>query len=254
MKVKSLRVTDLSLGLRCPMQLWFKLTVGPRPPGIAAVFGTAFHSSVELDLKAKKNGIEIEIEELQENFRDTFIDRAVEAIPEDNDRPISELLDLGVASVEGYHFTFVDKVNPLLIEHPFEVDTGAVKVRGKVDLVAKKLGAIDHKTAWRRWEKGREARELQALGYNLLFYIKHNRILPFTFSITYPHLVLSKRADESFELRKVQKTKEQMQTFIEIIENLVDMLEREKPIPNTSGYWCNPKFCGWFNLCRFGSC
>jgi len=254
MKLKRLSATLLIMGMRCPMQLWHYLTVGPRPPGFAAAFGTAVHKAVETDLRAVKEGRQIDLEELTSCFETAFCDELLVAERRDDELCEGEYLDLGVQTVKAFHRRQTPWLKPVEVELPLVVDLGVIDMSLRIDLVDKRLGLVDHKTAWRKWRAGREHEEMQPLAYAVPFFLRTRRVPRFAFNIIYPNLVPVWQLNENaaFEVRQTQPSESAVKAFIRAAENVAVMMIEERPIPNPAGWWCGRKWCGWWDICPFG--
>lgn len=250
MQLNRLSSTLISLGFRCQMQLWHYLTIGPKPPPYTVVFGSAFHSAVELDLKRRSEKGEVDIEEVQEEFVDSFHSSLLEAERREDEKDEPELIDIGTKTVKKYDEEFCRKVQAVEIEKEFIVPLDFIDLSCRIDLIAHRLGVVDHKTAWRRWQAGREEKEVQSFTYLLPFYLETKRIVPFRFQVVYPNAV--EKGKEVSEARIVRRQPQQLESFIRAVRNLVFAIRNEVPVPNVNGWHCSEKFCGWFEDCPFG--
>jgi len=250
MRIYSLSPSKVAMAMRCPMQLWHLLTVGPRPPGFTMVFGSSYHAGVEVDLQKKIEGENCEVDEMITAFEAEFQDRLCEAERKDGELAASEYFNIGVASIKRHKEAISPQFDPVAVEVPLEVDIDGFKMRCRIDLIARGMGIVDHKTAWRKWATGREHKEVQPLAYALPFWRKEKKLLDFTFSVFYPNIVERKR--DCFEFRKTSPNAKSIEAFAQIVRNVGMMMVEERPVPNTSGWWCSEKWCGWWDVCEFG--
>jgi len=239
--VTRLSVTEISLGMRCPAQLWFKLAVGPRPPKAAAVTGIAFHKGVEVALKDKVKSGRIEPEPARDAFVESFRIEALDADFEGENPDVWEKTGLEALDV------YLRRVCPTFepdkeddIEQHFEIQTrSGLVISGIIDLIDGDGTLIDHKTTNRNPKQG--ANGLQYIAYQLPL----KEIRPFKYSV----IALSTRKTEMFEK---QTSLEQVRSFVEAAEHLAANLRLGNIVPNPMNVLCSERWCGWWNLCPFG--
>lgn len=237
MKIKYINVTN-TLPL-CPLRVWHYMTKGPKPPNAKAHIGTCFHNSMAINFVNKAvTGKDEKLDTLKNAFVQSFRNPEQEVIWED---PKSKEEASGLAVVEHYYENFCPDLVPFseeAVEVPLKIDMGGFFVVGHPDLVTKGRRVVDHKSvvskrSFSKWTPVEAAGKPQSFGYPLagqsglfgekkLFEIDYNIVAP------------------TGEVRQVSaiKDKDQIGRWLKNVRNLHAMLEAEKPIANTQGWWC----------------
>lgn len=243
MKKLVLRVTEIAMGLRCPMQLYLLKTVGPRPPSGAAITGTAFHNSMKVNFKEKaKTGRDAPVDVLTDAFRDSFHEGYLDADWTWEGETPDEMFDHGLTMVNSAHKEIcpqLDVASEKDVERGVMIECQDFIIKGTTDLVTlDKL--VDFKTARRRWAKDKAKNEIQGFLYPLAIALQEGSqtLLPFSFEvITY--------AGERDLQPLVEHSKERALLIVKFAERLARMLVEETPVCNPDNVLCSEKWCGW---------
>ena len=240
-----IRVSEISMGMRCPLQYYFLKTIGPRPPSAALVTGTSFHKAMEVNFKEKaKSGLDAPLDVCTDAFNDTFKGELLETEWRDDDP--NEFMNKGVLMVKKAKEILTPPIQVEKeedIERTFIIDCGDFEIKGTCDLkLPEKEGLIDWKTSSKMWYQNRAEKEVQGYLYPLGITPIEEELLPLSFN------VLSYAGKTG--AFPVQHTREAAGFIVETARNLIRMVKRDEPIVNPYNMYCGEKYCGWYNLCR----
>jgi CRISPR/Cas system-associated exonuclease Cas4 (RecB family) len=62
-------------------------------------------------------------------------------------------------------------------------------------------------------------------------------------------LVIAKRLPE-IQLVEVNKTEEDVEWWVGAVKQIIDQMKAGVCPPNWNGWWCGPKWCGYYDLCK----
>jgi hypothetical protein len=105
-----------------------------RPPRLKMVLGTAGHTAVEQDLIHKmETGEDLPREQVQETFRDEFVELAKET--DDDTDDVGKLTDSGIKTVGVWHDVVAPKTFPMMIEQHLQYKLNGTIIDGTIDVV-----------------------------------------------------------------------------------------------------------------------
>jgi hypothetical protein len=237
------------------------------PPGAALHLGSCFHKSQASNFKQKattrKN---LPTEAIVNEFKASW-DLGINRIKFEKDEKPKQIRDKGIDLTAKYHEELSKKWQPTLIkgvgivEYPlnFKVkemknedeESEELEVTGTIDLLREDMRIVDHKSAGRKWQEGREKSEFQAYMYPFGMMHQGFDIKGFDFGIGISRVLKSGFKTET-DVRPVPYDELIASSYIRIALRIADMMRKECPLPNTSSFWCSWKYCGWFNRCEFG--
>lgn len=240
-----IRVTEIGLGIRCPLQLYFLRTVGPRPPSGAATTGTAFHKAMEVNFKEKAAiGIEAPLDVCTDAFNDEFKRRLLDTNWE-NMKP-NDMLKKGIGMVKQAKKEMTPPIEVASeedVERWFLIDCGDFEISGTVDLLLPENSrTIDWKTGRNMWYQARADKEVQGFLYPMGITPVDLELIPHSFNVvTYA----GKTGDFP-----VSHSRESAEYLVRTARRLVKMIERnEEPNPGLFQMLCSEKWCAWRHLC-----
>jgi hypothetical protein len=229
------------------------MTLGPKPPNAKAFVGTCFHDSMAANFTNKAlTGKDEKLDTLKDIFVQNFNNPDREVVWDD---PKSKEEANGLAVVEHYYTNFCPMLTPFseeAVEVALKIDMNGFHIVGHPDLVTVEKKVTDHKSvaskrSFSKWTPEQAAGKPQSFGYPLagqsglfgdkvLFEVDYNVVAP------------------TGEVRQVNavKDKDQIGRWLKNVRHLHAMLEAEKPIANTQGWWCSEKWCGYWFDCEFG--
>ena len=177
--VKHFSATSLSMLAVCPRQYQQRYIHHRKErPGQAQIVGNAFHATAEYNLRQKIDShVDLDITTLVDYCADVAFDSAVREAEEAaatevvwDDRGDAKLQSIAV--VTGFRNTISPRIQPLSVEHEFEVTVGATvslripPVIGKIDVETEE-SIIDLKSSKRKHSKIKPQWKLQGRIYQL---------------------------------------------------------------------------------------
>jgi len=234
-----LHASDLEMYLRCPKQLWWKLTKGPMPPAAAAFRGTCFHRTLHHNFGQKiETKKDIPLDDAKGIFGATWDEGWKEAEFKEDEDP-GKMKDEGYSMVDIYWGKMAPAILPLGSEISFEIDLGAIPVAGIIDRITEKR-VLDDKTAGRMWRDG--SKKLQPFIYPLARYKETKTLFPFSFIVTTP---------KATEEVPVEVSVFDFYWFItDFLPKVYNDIQAGRFTPDPTGWWCSEKWCGWWPFCR----
>ncbi len=248
--------------MRCPRQYEFRYIQGlVRPPGAALVLGRAFHKAMADLAMERADGAEMEQDQAADLFVDAFDAEAEGEVDWGEEKP-GQIKDIGTKMATIGAETWVAPLHPWDIagvEAKFDVlipdyDEGkAVPFTGFRDLVlvgeTGDLAVVDYKTSSRKWSPGRVIQEIQPMAYALPEYLSTGLVPSFRFDIVV-------RPGEEGEGRvktqsfPVQSDRAAIEWWLDTVRRIYRLVQSGVFVPNPTGWWCSPKWCGYYDLCR----
>ena len=145
-----LSVSQVNMFKNCPRQYYYAYVMGmKRKPNSNLTFGSAFHSTAEVNYKQKVDSHEdLPVKEVQEIWSDEFDRRVPETVFEEGEKP-GAIKDEGVAAVEVYMVDFAPKIQPFMVEEEIDVplENSDFSIRCRLDVVDDKSRIHDTKTS-----------------------------------------------------------------------------------------------------------
>lgn len=259
MILDKLRVTEIGMALRCPMQLWHLKTLGPHPPSGAMFCGTCYHKALERNYKQKMTtGTNLKLSDLLGEYELNWDLGKDKVLFKEGEESVYK--DRGIGCLTAYFASgrmttlfAAEKQGIPLVEYPViatvKMGEEAITITGTVDLVTKDKIAIDHKTAEKGWQNGVAEREPQAALYPFLLKNLNIDVNSFCFDIAY----CDEKHNAGAQVATVAYNNERALALLKFAFRIKKMFELEIPIPNTrGGFHCREAFCGYYAQCEFG--
>ncbi len=267
MKLTRLRISEI--GTNCAAKTWFVLTVGYKPPGFAIHLGNCFHKAQGKNLSQKAETKQnLETEEVVETFKFHW-DKEKNRVAWTSDDPKPRIAKaMGTDLTAVYYEELCKSWQPIveqsipLVEYPlsFKIDDKIhepLEITGTIDIELESGIIVDHKTAQRAWSEGRENSEIQGHLYPFGMKLNGFDVKGFQFGIGYARKKTkskkkskSKAERKQTELRPVQHDESMVNQFLNQAISMAEMFRKESPVKNFNGWWCNPKYCGFYDICR----
>jgi hypothetical protein len=258
MRVDKLSVTQI--GTPCVMRIWHVLTIGYKPPNFNLFFGSTFHAANAFNYKQKaRSHKDLKTDEVIDAFKFEWDNEKDKVVWEKDDPPKRKAKDLGIDVTKEFHEKVNPTIQPLLkddmaiVEYPlkFKVTDNIhdpLNISGKIDVQMESLILSDLKTAKNKWQAGREEKEIQAYLYPFGMNLNGHKVKGFQFDIAQAKLGKTKKT-VNVDRRPVKYKAEMADMFIRQGIAMAEMLRKEQPVKNTSGWWCSEKYCGYWKEC-----
>ena len=186
-------VSELREFLSCPLRWWYKYRLGLWTDKTTPFFalGTSVHAGLQMwyepIMGAKKVG---DLGKAYDHYARTYtIESAkVDWIKEKDADPIGqqnmgkEMLRAALTEGDDWEAKFVEHTMFADISHS-RLGKLPIKLKAQVDMITKTHDVVEHKTASRRWEEGREHGDVQATAYALAVRENYGHNPEITFNI-----------------------------------------------------------------------
>jgi len=255
---KELHITRLTMLWRCGEQYYRRYVKGEIvPPGIALIVGSGTHKSVEENLKSKAEKKEMLPKDVVKDIARDYIEKNLLADnvllnEEEKEKAFDvikgEAKDTAVSLSELHYDKLAPKISPVAVEKPFSLEIEGedeFTIAGKIDIIEK--GRIrDTKTSSRKMP-GQADKSLQLTMYALAENINEKKEIK---KVCLDFLIKTKEL--SFETQESTRDKKDFDVLINRISNALKQLKAGIfPPTNPENWWCSPKFCGYFNTCKY---
>jgi len=247
-----LSVSQLNMFKNCPRQYYYAYVLGlKRKPSSNMTFGTAFHSTVEVNYRQKIDSQEdLPVKEVQEIWANEFEMLIPETQFEMDEKP-GAIKDEGVAAVEVYMMDFAPKIQPIMVEELIDIplEDSDFFVRMRLDIVDNQFRVRDTKSSVRAPSIDEAEHNFQLTSYDLA----HRYVLgvPPT-KLCLDYIVRTKIAQVvalEAEPRSEAELEDALREFSMIARAIRDgAFYRCSP----KNVLCSPKYCGFHPLCRGG--
>lgn len=247
---RSLSFTQINMYLRCPRQYRYRYTEGHRTPSSgAAIQGRVWHDTLERNYRQKVTSHQdLPLEELQEFFAERFDEALkIEEIALERGEDLDALKDQGLAIVAAHHLSIAPRVQPLFVEKSFRVPLGAdfpYELTGVWDLVEQDCTIADGKAYSKTPSQADLDRDLQLGLYSLAYRLSFNEIE----KGLRVDAVIKTKEPKAVQL-STSRTNRDCRWVLGLIEDAARGIDREVFFPNPTGWWCGPKYCGFWDRC-----
>jgi putative RecB family exonuclease len=251
-----MRISNSQVGMwmRCPRQWEFRYIKGLKiPPKGVMVQGSAYHAALRANFENKiESGKDLDQRSVldafdkywNENVGGKFksADEEEEFETKDvdwEDKNPGSLKDDGYRLLKLYHKDIAPGIMPIHAEQEItkEIVPGTGFL-GYIDLQTEDE-IIDFKLKSRAINPADAERDSQPFSYCYLTGKKK-----FTF-----HAAIKKRLPE-IQLVEVNKTEEDVEWWVGAVKQIIDQMKAGVCPPNWNGWWCGPKWCGYYDLCK----
>lgn len=239
--------TQIAMFMRCPYQYYLRYCLGTKiPPKTSMVVGSAVHEAVEMNMLEKRDtGKQMKPREVAEIAVESF-ERRLSSEDVSPDMAPGEAKDATADAAEEHTIVIAPTIEPVLVEEQVVVDIGAAKpVVGYIDIYDSSGVVRDTKVVQRKLPDHKVHNSLE-LGIYALAVEALDKI---AVSVAYDSLVIRKHDAEAVTMA-APWTEERRETTANAVRAVIDAIEAEKFYPNFDSVSCNPKSCGYWDLCH----
>lgn len=238
--------SQINMFLRCPRQWLYRYVEGLKiPPSGPLIEGGCYHKALEANYKQKiTSRADIPVSSCLDAFSDAWDTRlAEEEFIDWEDKDPGDLKDEGISLVREYQHSTAPSIQPIKVEDTYVSEVAGVKFVCIIDLEDILHVVIDHKTSKRVYLQNDVDRDLQAsaaafvLGRPIIFY----------------NHVAVKAKVPSIQLIKTYRMQADIDWYVEMVAQIVVQMSSGVAPPRPTGWWCSPRFCGYYERCR-GEC
>jgi hypothetical protein len=220
------------------------------PSSRPLVQGSSYHEALKDNFQYKiTTGQDLKFEEVEQKYYTSW-DNNVKISKEADERigvprpiPWNDLESLrikteGLNLLRKYYTDFAQSIIPVAAEKKYELDINGVNFIGYIDL-ERENELVDYKLRKNPITQEEANKLLQPLSYGML-----NGKLNFAY-----HVGVKRLPPEIFIVR-VQKTKEDIEKYRELIIKMIDEINTGAFKPNLEHQYCNPRGCYYWHKCR----
>lgn len=238
-----LSFSQVSMWLRCPRQYLYRYLMDLKmPPGGAQIQGSAYHFAIAEALKVKKDKGELVTEEdfkgmFDQGWKDKL--KTGEKIDWRGNKP-GVLKDEGMNVGLVYHEKIIPTLKPKEIEVRDVIEVKGIPFIRIKDLILESGNIVDHKLASKRYSESGIHSDLQSLAY----------LYPNSGTFTY-HVGLKLKVPD-VQIMPYKRTLLEIKWWEELVEEVFKAINAGMYPPNPLGWYCSPKWCGFWDVCRGG--
>ena len=239
--------------LKCSAQYMFKKQLGPKPPGIALLYGKSVDNAINVDMEQKivtRENLPSDyvkdafVTEYDNNKDDTFFHK--------DDKP-DVLREVGINSVGKWADEIAEKIQPISVQEKLaiEFDDFNYDILQFADVITEDKIIIDNKTAGRSVpQKDGEYKisndhMLQLTMYGIGYKENHNEEVN-ELGLDY----LIKNKNPKIQQVRWKPNDEDKKYALSLIQNVAKGIDNETYIPNRSSFMCSKKFCAFWKECE----
>jgi len=240
--------SQINMWLRCPKQWEYRYVYGFKsPPSGALIVGSAYHSALEGNFRQKVESLEdLSLGDCLDLYSDAWENRLLEeeVIWEDNEPGAYK--DQGAGLVSEYIVSTAPSVQPVKVEETHHRVISGVNFICRVDMENIQRAVIDHKTSSKAFNQDDVDYDIQASAE--AFALKR----PIVF---YNHVAIKTRTPR-IQVIKSFRTQADIDWWLDLAMGVISQMNSGVAPPRSTdafgkkGYWCNERFCGYYERCR----
>lgn len=238
--------TQLDMLNRCARQYYYRYVLGLKSrPGAALSLGSGCHSALEHNYTQKiESHKDRPVSEVQEVFAATLEQRKDETSW--TDMKYDKAMDVGTTLIKEYQTNYAPQIQPVAVEKEFLISLPGVSkpIKGFVDIIDDHGIIRDHKVVGRAKTKRDLETSLQ-LGIYSLAYKEDTGKLPNM--ISFDCLLKAKGKVEQVGMKPEE---DRLMRTLKIIQDFDKQIQAMLLPANENGWWCSPRWCGFYNRCQ----
>jgi hypothetical protein len=183
---------------------------------------------------------------------DTY-DREVQSAIPVEDESVGACKDQAVNLIRVHYEVFQRATQPVLVQHPIKLkfEGEACTVNGIIDTVAEgtepsTVDVIDNKTSSKKFEADAAAKSVQLTLYWMALRQQGRNPGKRAF-----HVAVKNTYAEAQLVEAPAPDDETIRRQLHIIEQALRVVRSGVFPPITGGWWCSPKWCGYWNTCKY---
>lgn len=253
--VPYLSASQIGMFLRCARQWAYRyverLIV---PPNGVMKQGGVFHSTAEHNYVQKiESRVDLKVDDLADFFGTTFeAELKREEVKLDPGQTKGALKDQGIDLVKVFHRNISPYVQPVQVEQRFELTLSEekgqqpFKLVGIIDVVDERGHIRDNKamTPSRVPNEFELSRDLQLSTYSLARRLMTKEVEP-----EIDMDIVVKYARPEARMLRTARSREGLRMHLNTIGNIAKAIRADAFPRNPTGWWCSPKWCGYWDRC-----
>ena len=249
---KTLSPSSINQFMKCSAQYWFKKIIGPKPPTIALLYGTAVDEAINVDLEQKITTHEdLPVDDVKDAFVSKWDEGKQETLFFDNDKP-EELREVGINSVGHWLKETAPTVQPMSIQEKLEakIDGSDYELFQFADVITTDNEIIDNKTSGRSLPDKNGVvvphdHRVQLTMYSLGFKYNYGQE-PSSLGLDY----LVKNKSPKVQRARWKPNGDDSKLVLSLINRVAKGIDKEVFIPNRAHFMCSKRFCAFWRECQ----
>lgn len=254
MKKPHISSTQINMLLRCPRQYFFRYIEHIKaPPSGAMKQSRAFHLTAERNYRQKiESSQDLPPDELTDFYAQAFEEEMKsEEVVLDEGQTHGGLKDEGVSIVKVHRDKIAPTVQPVAVEEKITLpltagDGFAYDLMGVLDLVDVDGRVRDNKAIGKTPNQADLDKDIQLSTYALLYRLWKRRAEA---GLRLDAIIKSKSGEPKAKLLDTTRSREGLRLHLNNIGHLARMVAAEAFPMNPTGWWCSPRFCGYWSRC-----
>lgn len=248
--------TQIDMYLRCPMQYYYRYRLGKKiPPPWSMYVGRCGHKALDFNFEQKvKTYSDLDFETIGDVYNDEFTNNPARDGVNWQGENEGVVKDKGYGSLQNY-FTVEkaqEKIQPLAVQKKIDIqfENKNYGIRAYLDIVTIDKEVGDFKFSLKRPSDDQLANDTQMTIYGISHLYEY-KTLPAALWLDY---LISLQSGPKYARYPIIRSREHYSSMLEDIGNIAeDISMRCKTdiwFRNKKGWWCSPKSCGYYLLCR----
>ena len=239
--------------LKCSAQYMFKKKLGPKPPGIALLYGKSVDNAINVDMEQKIVTREnLPSDDVKDAFVTEYDNNKDDTFFHKDDNP-DVLREVGINSVGKWADEIAEKIQPISVQEKLaiEFDDFGYDILQFADVITEDKTIIDNKTAGRSVpQKDGEYKVsydhiLQLTMYGIGYKENHDEEIE-ELGLDY----LIKNKNPKIQQVRWKPNNADKKYALGLIRNVAKGIDNETYIPNRSSFLCSKKFCAFWSECE----
>lgn len=254
--------SSVEMFCRCAESWRRRYVLGDKiPPGVSLVRGISFHKGVEFNFGQKVNTRqdlpEPQINEVISSSFDDTIKRQGILLTKDEEnvgkkKVLGQTKDATIRLGSLYRQKSAPEIQPLVVEDSqrIEIPDGSHDILGRLDLVDDQYKIRDYKTSGKKKNQSEIDGAIAMTMYALTFRRKFNRA---TGGLVW-HVMVDKKEPE-IQTLTTERTLEHVDALVARINAVLHGIRVGSFPPCPPGaWWCDSRYCGYHQTCKYVSC
>lgn len=252
--IRNLSYSSVNCYLQCPRMFQYRYIDKILTPTINAglIQGRAYHEAIAAALKQKiYSGTPLSLNDTLDAYSQAFERATLQETTDEEtgvfakidwgDKTKDQWKDRGISLTTLYYKGKLTELDPESVEARGKVElTDGIVVIGYMDIILKDTSVIEHKLVERTWPQHEADRHLQPSFYAVLL----QRPTRFEF-----HLAVDTKEQKMVPVC-TSRTLQDIEWTSDMITKVWWLIQTGLFPPNSTGYTCSPKWCGYQDLCR----
>lgn len=235
--------SQINLWDMCPRRWEYRYVQGLKERSSGnLILGSCYHDTLEENFKQKLiHGHDIDFDILYDVFCMAWDKNINMAWDTDwGDSTPDRAKDIGIALIGTYLDDVAPSIIPIKVEETYWSKVNGIDFTLRLDLLDKNFAVIDHKTSGRMYTQDRIDKDMQASATAFVL----NKPIVF-----YNHVAV-KSGTPRIQILKTFRTRADIDWWYAKACGIVAHMQSGSAPPHEDGWWCSPKYCGYYDLCR----